>query len=137
MDTPPIATKTRTRRRHSLAFKRKLVAMTERAGASVAAIALEHGINANLLFRWKHQLPGKSHAEKTVRAAALLPVTVDPMPPMDTIASSPAPVSIKSTAQVAPTGVIEIEVSGARVRLRGPVDQGNLRCVLQTLRQAP
>jgi transposase len=44
---------------------------------------------------------------------------------------------MKSAAQAAPTGVIEIEVGGARVRLRGPVDQGNLRCVLQTLRQAP
>ncbi len=137
MDTPPIATKTRTRRRHSLAFKRKLVAMTERAGASVAAIALEHGVNANLLFRWKHQFPGRPSAAKPVSAAVLLPVTITPMPPADTKAPPTAPVPMKIATQAAPTGVIEIEVGGARVRLRGPVDQGNLRCVLQTLRQAP
>ncbi|WP_422584862.1 transposase, partial [Polaromonas sp.] len=35
-----------TKRRHSAAFKRKLVKLTEEAGASVAAIALAHGINA-------------------------------------------------------------------------------------------
>lgn len=137
MDTLPIAGTTRTRRRHSLAFKRKLVALTERSGASVAAIALEHGINANLLFRWKHQFPGHPSAAKPARAAVLLPVTVDPMPPADTIAPPTAPGPMKSAAQAAPTGVIEIEVGGARVRLRGLVDQGNLRCELQTLREAP
>ena len=111
--------------------------MTERAGASVAAIALEHGINANLLFRWKHQFPGRPVAARPLSAAVLLPVTVDPMPPMDAIASPPAPRVMKNATPTAPTGVIEIEVGGARVRLRGPVDQGNLRCVLQTLREAP
>ena len=111
--------------------------MTERSGASVAAIALEHGVNANLLFRWKHQFPGRPSAAKPVSAAVLLPVTITPMPPADTTAPPTAPRPMKSAAQAAPTGVIEIEVGGARVRLRGPVDQGNLRCVLQTLRQAP
>jgi transposase len=33
-----------------------------------------------------------------------------------------------------PAGVIEIDIGGARVRLRGAVDEGNVRCVLQALR---
>jgi transposase len=39
-----------TRRKHSDALKQDLVERSLRAGASVAAIAQEHGINANLLF---------------------------------------------------------------------------------------
>ena len=52
METPRNPLKA-TKRRHSAAFKRKLVKLTEEAGASVAAIALAHGINANLLFKWR------------------------------------------------------------------------------------
>ena len=33
-----------------------------------------------------------------------------------------------------PEGVIEIDIGGARVRLRGAVDEANLRSVLQSLR---
>jgi transposase len=33
-----------------------------------------------------------------------------------------------------PAGVIEIDIGGARVRLRGAVDEGNVRCVPQALR---
>ena len=39
-----------TRRRHSDALKRELVERSLQPGASVAALAQEHGINANLLF---------------------------------------------------------------------------------------
>lgn len=38
---------------HEDAFKRKVVELSLAPGASVAAIALEHGINANLLFGWR------------------------------------------------------------------------------------
>ena len=32
-----------------------------------------------------------------------------------------------------PAGVIEIDIGAARVRLRGAVDEANVRCVLQAL----
>jgi transposase len=41
------------KRRHSVAFKRKLLKLIERPGASVAGVALEHGVNANLVFKWR------------------------------------------------------------------------------------
>lgn len=50
MNTPSRARKPATRRKHSVAFKRKLVELSHQPRASVAATALEHGINANLLF---------------------------------------------------------------------------------------
>src|SRR3954447_11923023 len=41
------------RRRFSAEEKRRLVAETMRPGASVAAVAREHGVHPNQLFRWR------------------------------------------------------------------------------------
>lgn len=45
----------RTRRSYTAQFKAQLVAACLQPGASVAALALEHGINANLLHRWRRE----------------------------------------------------------------------------------
>ena len=42
----------RRRRHHSAEFKAKVVEECRRPGVSMAAIALAHGLNANLLRRW-------------------------------------------------------------------------------------
>jgi transposase len=140
METPRNLLKA-TKRRHSAAFKRKLVKLTEEAGASVAAIALAHGINANLLFKWRRAQFSRPARLKPVTQAVLLPVTMDPLPPASAIIDlpmpMPAPAVRASPVRVPAAGVIEIEVGGARVRLRGSVDPASVRCVLQALRDAP
>ena len=131
-----------TKRRHSAAFKRKLVKLTEQAGASVAAIALAHGINANLLFKWRRAQAARPARLKPVTQAVLLPVTMDPLPPasavidLPTPTPTPTPAARASPARAPAGGIIEIEVGGARVRLRGSVDPASVRCVLQALRDA-
>ncbi len=58
----------RKRRRHSAEFKAKVVAASRQPGVSMAAVALAHGLNANLLRRWvveaghrpKRALPARS-----------------------------------------------------------------------------
>ena len=40
------------RRSYSKAFKRRVVAETLEPGASVAAVARLHGLNANMVFLW-------------------------------------------------------------------------------------
>ena len=42
----------RPRRWHSAEFKKQVVAACKEPGASVAGVALAHGINANLARRW-------------------------------------------------------------------------------------
>jgi transposase len=42
----------RRRRRHSDEFKAQAVRACEQPGVSTAAVALAHGVNANLLRRW-------------------------------------------------------------------------------------
>ena len=134
METPHTPAKA-TKRKHSAAFKRKLVSLTQQAGASVAAIALEHGVNANLVVKWRTQQLGRPTSAKPAPQAVLLPVTVDPLPPVGTMIG-PAPGVVANSTRASPVGVIEIEFAGARVRLRGAVDPASVRCVLQTLRDA-
>ncbi len=121
---------TRRRREHSPELKRELVARSLLPDASVSAIALEAGINANLLFTWRRAYRDTATIAPSsvpTSSAVLLPVTVDvsqrevliaPLPP------APRPVD----------GTIEIDIGGARVRLRGLVEDATVRCVLQTLR---
>ena len=113
METPRNPVKA-TKRRHSAAFKRKLVKLTGQAGASVAAIALEHGINANLLFKWRRAQSGRPARLKPVTQAVLLPVTMDPLPAASAVIDLPTP-AVRAPA----AGVIEIEVGGAHPRLAG------------------
>ncbi len=42
----------RRRRKHTEAFRAEVVRAAQQPGVSVAAVALEHGLNANLVRRW-------------------------------------------------------------------------------------
>jgi len=121
----------RRRREHSAEFKRELVARSLVPGVSVAAIAMDSGINANLLFGWRRRhLQSLAQAEPAPSrspAAVLLPVSIE-AGPREVHCSPPAPPA-RSTG-----GTIEIEIGSARVRLRGPVDDASLRSVLTALR---
>ena len=48
----------RTRRHHGPELKRQVVLACRQAGASVAAVSLAHGLNANLVRRWLRDDPG-------------------------------------------------------------------------------
>jgi transposase len=114
-----------TRRKHSEALKQELVDRSLEPGASVAAIAQEHGINANLLFNWRRlRLRTKASAVQGGALPTLLPVTVQMEPAAK--ASKAVPLRLSN-------GVIEIDVGATRVRLRGAVDEASVRCVLRLL----
>jgi transposase len=124
---------TRRRRLHDRAFKDDLIAQSLVAGASVAAIAMKGGINANLLFKWRREHVMVT-AQGAPAAATLLPVCVIPD-------VTPTPTS-QPTAGVGPAmsrhpraGVIEVEIAGAQVRLRGAIDEEMLGTVLRALRR--
>ena len=119
------------RRRHADEFKRALVQRTLETGASVAAIAQEAGVNANLLFNWRrlHLQSSALPAADAARAPVLLPVTVvDPA-----LASSSPPAPPPAPAARASAGSIEINIRGTVVRVRGSVDEASLRTVLRAL----
>jgi len=121
---------------HPIEFKRGLAAAACDPGVSVAKLALEHGINTNLLFRWRRQYrmgmfgaPDPTHAQLPVIASpadvppraegsvTLLPVQ---MPDME-IDPAPAPASI------------EVVFACATVRISGAPEAVIVRTVLDTL----
>jgi transposase len=117
------------RRKHDTAFKRELIERSLHPGASVSAIALENGLNANLLFKWRrmHLRANSTGAGRPVpgNGRRMLPVTICATP----VEAMRAPTPLPSTSP----GVIEIDIGAARVRLRGAVDEASLRSALQTL----
>ena len=124
----------RTRRLHDRAFKDGLVAQSLVPGASVAAIAMRGGINANLLFKWRREHV-RAMTASAPTTATLLPVCVIP--------ESASPSTVQPTVRVGPAinrssppGVIEVEIAGAQLRLRGAVDETALSTVLRALRQS-
>ena len=70
MDTKEEA-KRRTRRRHDKALKQRVLAECAMPGASVATVAMAHGINANLVHKWRREFEGGPKM-----AEAFVPVTV-------------------------------------------------------------
>lgn len=56
----------RTRRNHAPDLKHQVVQDCQRHGASVAAVALAHGLNANLVRRWLRDSRGTAGAVAVV-----------------------------------------------------------------------
>jgi transposase len=124
-NSSPIIT---TKRRHSAAFKRKILELTEQPGASVAAIAQEHGVNANLVFKWRRAKLERKRGAGPARPTVLLPVSVVPQESLVAVAPCAHATDVKES-------VIEIELGGARVVLRGRVDPASVRSVLMAVRE--
>jgi len=60
----------RRRRVHSDEFKASVVASCMQPGMSMAAVAMAHGVNANLLRRWVHEAELKAPARAVSKIAA-------------------------------------------------------------------
>jgi transposase len=122
---PPVRVRVnRTGRRTFLReYKLEIIQECSAPGASVAAVALSHRINANQVRKWMVQ----HRAGKLNARASMLPVTIAPAGPLAALASGP-PRLRNCTA-----GVIDIELASARVRVRGAVDGAALRTILDAL----
>jgi transposase len=103
---------------YPLAFKRQLAQRACDENVSVAQLALEHGLNANMVFKWRREL----RAGRLDGTTALLPVSVTPNRPL---------VQPGSAAD----GVIEIRIGATVIRIEGAPDPGTLGVILQSLRQ--
>lgn len=143
-----------TRRSYSDEEKRRIVAAACEPGASVADVARQYGVNANLLFNWRKL--GRRNGSAGVRpaagvatqtdGAAFIPLGVfgrtEGEGPGLIAAPSQVPggkagAALSRVALDARPGVIEIDLTdGTRVRVDGFVDERSLRCVLAALKAA-
>jgi len=67
--------KKKTRRRYDAELKQQILAQCAEPGASVASIALSHGINANVVHKWRREAVG---AQPALQAPAFIPVSLPP-----------------------------------------------------------
>ena len=123
-------------------FKRQLAATACLPEVSVAKQAQEHGINTNLVFKWRRQYREGHLGNITTDQPVLLPVTIGRadkvrtpriVTPLfiDRISTPPDKRARADSASA--TSAIEIDVAGATIRLRGDVDAAQLRLVLDCL----
>ena len=129
------------RRMHGAEFKAQVLAQCEQPGASVAAVALAHGLNVNLVRKWlvgrgikRTGLPAprtvthtpSGSAEKTAASLQFIPVELAPL----------TPVSDKATGPDAAAGDIHIELArgGTRLTVRWPSARAGTRLIVYTPR---
>lgn len=111
----------RRRRTHSPEFKAELIASCQQPGVSLTAIAMDHGINPNLLRRWmiEHERLGRHDVAEAVEvrrdvAAQFIPLQL----------SAP---EAKSPATVSGEIVIEFARHDLKASVRWPIAQAD-RC---------
>ncbi|MBC7940274.1 MAG: transposase [Chitinophagaceae bacterium] len=80
MDTNEDA-KSRARRRHDGELKRQVLAECAVPGASVAKVAMAHGLNANLVHKWRRELRSPRQAAATFVPVAMAAPAVVNEPP--------------------------------------------------------
>jgi transposase-like protein len=127
----------RTRRFHSPAFKAQAVAACSQPGVSLAAVALAHGINANLLRRWCVAQQRQQHPaeQRAVREVQLLPVRLaDEVPhpvPLAPAPASPAPVA----AAVDERAGLILHCAGIQLQIHAQTDTALLERVQRLVRR--
>jgi len=112
-----------TRRFRSKQERRQIVEESLKPGASVALIARTHDVNTNQVFKWRKQYQ-QGRLELT-SAASLLPVKVS-----DRV--SPQYMSRRKSRQKN-TGIIDIDLGHARVRVEGRADPDCVRAAVEGL----
>ena len=99
------------RRFYSPQLKGQVTQECRQSGASVAGVALSHGINANIVHRWLRE---HSQTALVPQSQAFVPVTLD----------EPAP---GSAPQAAPDIRVEVQRANATIVVKWPL-QGSAAC---------
>jgi transposase len=112
-------------RQHTVEFKRGVVLQSLAEGASVSRIARAHDINANQVFAWRKAFNEGRLGDTAGTDVKLIPIT---------LATSPSGVPGDYKVDFAvPAGTIELEVSKAKLRIAGSVDEATLTRILDRL----
>ena len=106
----------RRRRRRSAEFKAAVIQECQRPGVSIAAVALAHSLNANMLRKWV--IDGEPKGIKPAAAPARAPVDEVRLPPPSFV-----PLALKAPA-VDGDIRIELQRSGTTVKIVWPAAAG-------------
>jgi transposase len=104
--------------------RRRIVEETLKPGASVALVARANGVNANQVFKWRAQY-------RKGRLDLGLPTTLVPVKVSDAV--QPLQISMRRKSKAKKTGIIDIDLGHARIRIEGTVDADCVRAALEGL----
>ena len=109
--------------------RREIVEETLKPGASVSLVARAHDVNANQVFKWRKlyregRLDGAPNCSTT---KTLLPVKINDALPIV------RPTSTRRRVKTRHSGMIDIDLGHARVRIEGAADPDCVRAALQGL----
>ena len=99
----------RRRRRHSAEFKAQVLEECKQPGESIAGVALRHGLNLNLVHKWRRESHGAATLCAPTAPAAQREFIALPL-------ATPAPIS-----SAAPDIRIEIARAGAAISVHWPL----------------
>jgi transposase len=117
MDDSVVVKSMLQRQRRPIAEKRRMVEQAMQPGASVARVAQQHGVNANLLFHRRNLYRRGLLTEPSTSSLELLPVKV-----------ADGATSVMSAGA---SGTIEVTVARAQIRIAGRPDREALGVVLE------
>jgi transposase len=130
-----VITGERRRRQWTAEEKARIVAESFEEGANISEVARRNGVARGLLTVWRHKL-----AAAGVTGSGFVPVRIDaesaPAATGEPGAVAPAQARALEMASrpAEPRGAVEIEMSGARIRVEPGVDPATLSTVLSALR---
>ena len=125
----------RKRQHRSIAEKRRIVELAMLPGASVAGVARQHGVNANMVHYWRNLYRQGRLGEKRDDSIRLLPVSVSE-PAVDSAVQTRSKSSSASTVMPATTGgIIYLEFPKVHLRIESGADAELVRIVLETLQR--
>jgi transposase len=113
-----------TREFRSKEERRRIVEESLKPGASVALVARANSVNANQVFKWRTQY-------RNGRLDIDSPATLVPVKIADAIQPIQAATRRKSKSRK--SGIIDIDLGDARVRIEGPADPECVRAALEGL----
>lgn len=116
---------------HPIDFKRELAALACVPNVSVAKLALKHGVNANLLFKWRRQYRAGKFGAPLPEPRVVATGSENAPPRLMPVLTVPEPRPVRGASPSMPE--IEIVLNGATVRVRGAVDARILTTVLDCL----
>jgi transposase len=123
------------RQRRSIAEKRRIVELAMQPGASVARVAREHGVNANMVHYWRNLYRQGRLGENRADSIRLLPVSVSEPDVNPVVESATKLPSASAVMPVTTAGAIYIEFPKIHLRIESGADAGLLRVVLETLQR--
>ena len=117
-------------------FKIKMVELSHRPEISVAQLAREHGINDNLLFKWRqYWREGKLRPPSTTESSVtqLIPITLDTEDVVPATSSRSQPVA--AAAPESHNITCEVAFRHGTLRLNGTVSEKLLTLLIQELKR--